>query len=61
MACKYYSNKQFEKPKKDNQDKNISLLHLNISSMPYHIDSLTNLLYEVDFKFKGIAITQKVD
>ena len=44
MACKYYSNKQFEKHKKDNQDKNISLLHLNISSMSYHIDSLTNLL-----------------
>ena len=25
MACKYYSNEQFKKLKKDNQDKNISI------------------------------------
>ena len=43
--------------KKDNQDINISLLHLNISSLPYHIDNLTNLLYDLDFKFKVIAVT----
>ena len=34
-SCKYYSNKQFKKLKKDNEDKNISLLHLNI-----YIDNL---------------------
>ena len=38
MACKYYSNEQFKKLKKDNQDINISLLHLNISSVAYDID-----------------------
>ena len=54
MACKHYSNEQFKKLTKDNQDKNISLLHLNISSLPYHIDNCTNLLYDLDFKFKVI-------
>ena len=57
MACKYYSYEQFKKLKKDNQDINISLLHLNIFSLPYHIDNLTNLLYDLDFKFKVIAVT----
>ena len=38
MACKYYSNEQFKKLKKDNQDINISLSHLNISSVAYDID-----------------------
>ena len=37
---------------------NKSLLHLNISSLPCHIDNLTNLLYDLDFKFKVIAITE---
>ena len=37
MACKYYSNEQFKELKKDNQDINISLLHLNIFSLPYHL------------------------
>ena len=31
MACKWYSDEQFEKLKKDKQDKNASPLHLNIS------------------------------
>ena len=44
MACKYYSNEQFKKIKKDNQGKNISLIHLNISSLSYHTDNPTNLL-----------------
>ena len=58
-ACKYYSNEQFKKLKKDNHYINISLLHLiNISSLPYHIDNLTNLLYDLDFKFKVITITE---
>ena len=58
IACKYYSKEQFKKLKKDNQDKNKSLLHLNICSLPYHIDNLTNLLYDLDFKFK-VKLSQK--
>ena len=58
MVCKYYYNGQFKKLKNGNQNKNISLLHLNISFVPDHIDNLTNLLYDLDFKFKVIAITE---
>ena len=58
MACKYYANEQFKRLKKDNQDINISLLHWNISTLPYHKDNLTNLLDASDFKFKMIAITE---
>ena len=46
------------KNSKNNQDKNISQLRLNVFSLPYHIDNLTNLLYDLDFKFKAIAITE---
>ena len=58
MARKYYSKEQFKNFKKDNEDINISLLHLNISSLPYHRDNLANLLYYLDFKFKVIAVTE---
>ena len=58
MACKHCSNEQIKKLKKDDQDITISLLHLNISSLPYHIDNLTYLLYDLDFKFKVTAITE---
>ena len=37
---------------------NIPLLHLNISSLRYHIDNLKNLLYDLEFNFKVIAITE---
>ena len=47
-----------KKLQKDNQKKNISLLHLKISFPPYHIDNLTNLLHDLDFKFKVIGITE---
>ena len=32
--------------------------NLNISCLPYHIDNLANILYDLDFKFKVIAITE---
>ena len=44
--------------KKDNQDINTPLLHLNISPLHYHIDNLTNVLHDLGFKFKVIAITE---
>ena len=47
MTCKYYSNNSKE-----------IIKHLNISSLPYPIDNLKNLLYGLDFKFKVIAITE---
>ena len=32
--------------------------NLNISCLPYRIDNFTNILYDLDFKFKVIAITE---
>ena len=58
MECKSYSYEQFKKLKKDNHDKNLSLLELHISLILYHIDNLTNQLYDLDFKFKVTAITE---
>ena len=36
----------------------MSLLHLNISSLPYHIDSVTQLLSDINSNFKIIAIKE---
>ena len=36
----------------------MSLLHLNISSLPYHIDEFRNLLSELNSNFKIIGITE---
>ena len=36
----------------------MSLLHLNISSLPFHIDEFTNLLSELNSNFKIIGITE---
>ena len=36
----------------------MSLLHLNISSLPYHIDEFRNLLNELNSNFKIIGITE---
>ena len=33
-------------------------MHLNISSLPYHTDELTNLLNELNANFKVIEITK---
>ena len=36
----------------------MSLLHLNISSLPFHIDEFTNLLSELNSNFEIIGITE---
>ena len=36
----------------------MSLMDLNISSLPYHTDELTNLLNELNANFKVIGITK---
>ena len=42
--------------KKNN--KGLSLLHLNISFLPFHIDEFTHLLSELNSNFKIIGITE---
>ena len=44
MNCKYYIKDQFKELGFDKNSKEMSLMHLNISSLPCHIDELTNLL-----------------
>ena len=47
IKCKYY--------KHNNQ---MTLLHLNMSSLPYHIDEFTELLSDLEINFKIIGITE---
>ena len=47
MKCKYYTEYQFKEIGFDKDSKQMSLMHLNISSLSYHIDELTNLLKEL--------------
>ena len=59
MSCKYYNNKQLKELISDkNNSKGLSLLHLNISSLPFHTDEFTNLLCELSYNFKIIGITE---
>ena len=44
LSCKYYNNEQLKELVSDkNNSKGLSLLHLNISFLPYHIDEFRNL------------------
>ena len=36
----------------------LSLMHLNISPLPYHFDELSELLNDLTIKFKTIGITE---
>ena len=59
LSCKYYNNEQLKELVSDkNNSKCLSLLHLNISSLPYHIDEFRNLLNELNSNFKIIGITE---
>ena len=59
MSCKYYNNKQVKELISDKENsKGFSLLHLNISSLPFHIGEFTNLLSELNSNFEIIGITE---
>ena len=59
MFCKYYNNKQLKELISDKKNnKGLSLLHLNISFLPFHIDEFTHLLSELNSNFKIIGITE---
>ena len=59
MSCKNYKNEQLKELVSDkNSSKDLSLLHLNISSLPYHIDEYRNLLNELNSNFEVIGITE---
>ena len=59
MSCKYYNNEQLkELITKEKKNNGLSLLHMNISSLPYHIDEFKKLLNELNSNFKIIGITE---
>ena len=59
MSCKYYNNEQLKELVSDKSNsKGLPLLHLNISSLPYHIDEFRNLLSKLNSNFKIIGITE---
>ena len=59
MKCKYYTKGQFNELGFDKNSKQMSLMHLNISFLPYHTDELINLLNKLNTNFKVIGITEK--
>ena len=58
IKCKFYTSKQFTENVFDKHNNQMTLLHLNISSLPYHIDELTELLNDLKINFKIIGITE---
>ena len=56
IKCKYYAKDQFKGLGFDKNSKQMSLIHLNISSLSYHVDELTNLLNKLNTNFKVIGI-----
>ena len=55
ISCKYYTVEEIKsiKPKHSN-----NYLHLNISSLQYHFESLESMLSSIDIDFNVIAITE---
>ena len=58
-GSKYYTSDQLNDLGLKNPDKDTSVMHLNISSLPYHIDELTELLnHNLTISFKIIGVTE---
>ena len=58
IKCKYYAIEQFKENGFDKHNNQMILLHLNVSSSPYHTDEFTELLSDVEINFKTIGITE---
>ena len=58
MNCKCYTTEQFKENGVDKNSKNMSLLHLKISSLPYHIREFTTPINNLKTNFKIIGITE---
>ena len=59
-SCEYYDIPEFKKMKiREHQD--LSILHLNISSMAAHINDLRNFINLVNQKIDIIRISERVE
>ena len=56
--CKYHTIDQLNKINIAKHSKKLSLMHLNISFLPYHSNELSELLNDLTIKFKIIVITE---
>ena len=57
-SCKYHTIDQLNEINIAKLSKKLSLMHLNISFLPYHFDELSELLNDLTIKFKIIGITE---
>ena len=57
-SCKYHTIDQLNKINIAKPSKKLSLMHLNISFLPYHFDELSELLNDLTIKFRIIGITE---
>ena len=55
---KYYYIKKFKRLKLHENNETFSLLHMNISSLPYHFDNFQQLLLNLKIDFDIIGITE---
>ena len=55
-VCQYFDIKKFNS--KFKKYEGLSFLHLNIRSLPKHLDNLTNFLNSIDHRFKVIALSE---
>ena len=58
ITCKYYTTEQFKENGFDKHNNQMTLLHLNIPSLPYHIDQFTKLLSDLKINFKIIGVME---
>ena len=56
--CKYHTIDQLNKINIAKHSKKLSLMHLNISSLPYYFDELSELLNDLTIKLKIKSITE---
>ena len=58
IDCKYYDINTFKGLKLHENNEKFSLLHINISSLPYHFDNFKQLLLNLKIDFDIIGITE---
>ena len=58
ITFKYYTTEPFKQNGFDKHNNQMTLLHLNIPSLPYHIDKFSELLSDLKINFKIIRITE---
>ena len=56
--CKYHTIDQLNKINVGQSSKKLSLMHLNISSLPYHLSELSELLNDLTTKLKILGIRE---